>query len=222
MMFFLNTYGAIINIIIGIISICVAIIGVYYGKMAYITADKIFSKGIQIDQDKVCSQVCLEFVIGFIDPYYEFKTATNKIWSEDCNIEDQNIVHIRDSLRSYSFEANFSYYEQHKGEIWDALSKYDEKQADAFNIIREFVEKAKNFNKGMNKFIGSLDDFICPNQTTPPRTSARMEDFFQERQDVNRDKFNSGRTMMKNVDDSLEKLNTILDIESIRIKLKLH
>jgi hypothetical protein len=212
---FINTYGNIISTVMGGISIVVAVIGVYYGRKASITASQIYKDGIKNNKDKICKQVGLEFVVHFINPFVEFKYATNKIWYES-NFNDTNVMYVRDTLKDHFFKVEFPYYEQNKGEIWYAFSELTEnKQAEAFKIVSEFVVTTKAFNEGIKTVLHSLDKFLSNNGNI----DKHMVDFFKA-DDVNKSQFENGIKAMAEVDKHIEKLSTILEIETLKSNLK--
>ena len=77
---FIKNNNDMFNLLIGVLGLVVSFLGVYYGKKAYIAANKIFQKGIQIGRKEILEQISLEFTTEFFIPFSLFKGGTKNLW----------------------------------------------------------------------------------------------------------------------------------------------
>lgn len=134
----------VINAIIGMLGLAVSMMGVYYGRKAYIAAHKIFEEGLKLDEAKLFEQVGLEFTINFIIPFSEFKIVTKNIWEGDRS--EQKLSAVSESLSRNMFDISFPYFDLHKGDVYYSLRSHDEMDPNgAFNKIQKFVYYANQF-----------------------------------------------------------------------------
>ena len=77
---FIKNNNDMFNLLIGVLGLVVSFLGVYYGKKAYIAANKIFQKGIQIGRKEILEQISLEFTTEFFIPISLFKGGTKNLW----------------------------------------------------------------------------------------------------------------------------------------------
>ena len=204
------------SICVSILSILISILGVWYGREGFKVTKKIFKEGIKKDREKVLSQLSLEFVTGFIVPFSKFKIANDIIWEQ--SYKEQNLQTVCNWLKASTFSATFSYWDLHKGDIWDAFADYkEEEQAQAFNSIMEFVKIAGDFEKRVNNLQGMLNDYLKDSNSSG--TFMTLEKFFLTHSDVYMDMFSKGKQMIKEVDECIEKLPKELKILEMKRKL---
>ncbi|MDO4340839.1 MAG: hypothetical protein Q4C91_22620 [Eubacteriales bacterium] len=206
---FIETNSIMISIVISLIGSLAAIFGAYYGRKAYRVAQDIFYKGIQMDTDKVLTQVGLEFTIVFIIPFQNFRNVTNGIW-DDPHFDKQTVLYVKGVLEKSMFEPHFSYYEQHRGEIWDAVANCTEGQVHSFNSLRNFVEKAKTFDRGMNDLKESLDKYLGADGIPQ---NATMNDFFNAKTNINKGIFDRGLKLVNEIELCIKTLPAELNVE---------
>lgn len=202
--------------IIGIAGLVISGMGVFYGRMAYRTALNIFRKGLQIDEDKVFSQIGLEIVLGFVIPYNKFKSATESIWNGEYS--KLRITTVRDNLDDNKFSVAFPYLDIHKGELWDALDHRKGNQAstaNSFLSVMQFYESAKMLSDGIRALDEAISKYLEGKKGVAGIEIATLTlaDFFKESQYVNDVMFHKGLELMKEVDERMKLLP-----EELRIK----
>lgn len=222
----LKQNSAEISTAVGCIGLFISALGVWYGRKAYITALNIFHKGIQIDKQKILEQVSLELVINFCVPFSKFCNATENIWDgmsvSTGRIDKMEISYIRTSLSNKAFSINFPYIDLHKGEIWDALENCDEMtQAEAFNMLMEFIEKAKKFDRFILDIYGRIDGYMNPKDPVlaKNRASAKVEDFFADFKEYDKSVFQEMDRSIRDIRQSENKLPKLLEIDVMKTKL---
>ena len=222
----LRQNSAEISAVVGCIGLLISAIGVWYGRKGYITAMNIFHKGIQIDKQKILEQVSLELVINFCIPFSRFCNASKEIWDSmnvsTGKIDKMDISYIRRSLSNKAFSVNFPYINLHKGEIWDALKECDEMtQAKAFNLLMEFIEKAKKFDSFLLDIHGRIDEYMNPKDSVlaEKRASAKVEDFFDDFKEYDKSIFNEIDRCVKEIMQSEANLPKVLEIDEMKTKL---
>lgn len=217
---FLKSNNEILNILIGVVSIGVSVCGVYFGRKAYYVAKEIFDKGLSLDKKKVLQQVSLEFVTDFFIPLSRFKTATRSLLDSPC--DTQNVLHVRDLIKDNTFFVQFSYFDVHKGDIWDSLENCkDMSQSEAFNMIMDFVEKARSFDRINADLYERLDKYLDSDNLAgkQERAVSTLKDFFETCQSVNQDMFNKGMKMIDELMQYEYKLPKELNISEMKRQL---
>lgn len=184
--------------------------------MAYRTAQDIFRKGLQIDDNKIFSQIGLEIVLGFVIPYNKFKSATEPIWNGEYG--NQRITTVRDNLDSNKFSVAFPYLDIHKGELWDALEHRKKRQsetAESFLSIIQFYEFARKLSEGIRVLGEAISEYLKKKKSEKEVEidTLTLADFFKDGQYVNDVMFNRGLDLMKEVDKRMERLPKELRIE---------
>lgn len=204
----------------------VSALGVWYSYKSYKTALDIFNKGIQIDKQKILEQVSLELVINFCIPFSKFCSATEEIWDgmnvSTGKIDKMDISYIRTCLSNKAFSVNFPYINLHKGEIWDALKECGEMpQAEAFNLLMEFLEKTKKFDRFILDIHGRIDGYMNPKEPdlTKKRASAKVADFFAEFKEYDKAIFNEINRRINEIKKSEDELSKVLKINEMKTKL---
>lgn len=217
---FLKSNNEILNILIGVVSIGVSVCGVYFGRKAYYVAKEIFDKGLSLDKKKVLQQVSLEFVTDFFIPFSRFKTATRSLLDSPCDM--QNVLHVRDLIKDNTFFVQFPYFDVHKGDIWDSLENCkDMSQSEAFNMIMDFVEKARSFDRINADLYERLDKYLDSDNLAgkQERAVSTLKDFFETCQSVNQDMFNKGMKMIDELMQYEYKLPKELNISEMKRQL---
>ena len=217
---FLKSNNEILNILIGVVSIGVSVCGVYFGRKAYYVAKEIFDKGLSLDKKKVLQQVSLEFVTDFFIPLSRFKTATRSLLDSPC--DTQNVLHVRDLIKDNTFFVQFPYFDVHKGDIWDSLENCkDMSQSEAFNMIMDFVEKARSFDRINADLYERLDKYLDSDNLAgkQERAVSTLKDFFETCQSVNQDMFNKGMKMIDELMQYEYKLPKELNISEMKRQL---
>lgn len=217
---FFGNYNATLSIVIEIIGLVIAIVGVVYGRKAYLVAKEIFERGPQIDKKKVLEQLSLEFVIDFFIPLSKFKTATQDIW--EGRYDQVSAIHVRDAIKGSTFSVQFPYFDEHKGEIWDSLTtnKTDD-PSEEFKKIMEFVEQARNFDRIMNDLYVRLNEYIDPEKNRKRRreTNPMLKDFIETSMSVNQEIFSTGETMIGKLCEYEDSLPQVLNIANMKKNL---
>lgn len=137
-------------------SMIVSVVGVYYGRLAYLAANKIFQKGIQLDKDNVLKQISLEFVMVFWIPFWQFEDQTQEFLDKK-RFMNKDILDVWETLNQIKFHINFPIFDKYKGELWDAVEDCDVGQGQAYYKVLQFVSDAKEFEKFLNNLIEKLD-----------------------------------------------------------------
>lgn len=226
---------SIAGLIVTIIGVLVTLCGVYYGKRAYEVATDIFNKGIQLDKEKVLKETGLDFVLGFIIPFSQFRKAVSPIWdsksSEKTNpkpttIDDKadstngvlhlSVRYVCEMLKSNEFHANTPYYKQSKGDVWNALEGNDDTQAAAFAAITKFEEEVEAFTKSVRFMIGYLEGYIKEEEGI--HANDNVEQLFANRSD-SKDKFEKAEILFEEVESCIQGLPKELNIEAIKERL---
>lgn len=215
---FIETNSILISIVISFIGSLAAIFGAYYGRKAYRVAQDIFYKGIQMDTDKVLTQVGLELTIALINPFQNFQNITHVIW-DDPHFDEKTVLCVKEVLEKNMFEPRFLYYEQHRGEIWDAVSSCAKGQVNSFNALRNLIEKAKTFDRGMNDLKESLNKYLGADGIPQDAT---MNDFFNAKTNINKGIYDRGLELVKEIEKCIDALPKELNVaeksEALRMK----
>lgn len=217
---FLESNNEVFGVFNGVLGIAVSLWGVYFGRKAYRVAKEIFEKGLQIDKEKILRQISIEFVTGFFIPFSKFKAATKSVLENPC--DTQSVLHVRDLIKDNTFSVQFPYLDVHKGEVWDSLDICkDMEQAEAFNMIMEFVEKARSFDRAITDLHDRLNDYlnVKESEESQKRAASTLKDFFDICQIVNQDIFNRGMKMIEELSEYENKLPKELDIPEMKRKL---
>ncbi len=228
----LKQNSAEISAAVGCIGLLISIFGVRYSYKSYKTALDIFNKGIQLDKQKILEQVSLELVINFCIPFSKFCSATEEIWDgmnvSTGKIDKMDISYIRTCLSNKAFSVNFPYINLHKGEIWDALKECDEMpQAKDFNLLMEFLEKAKKFDRFILDIHGQIDEYMNPkdpklardSELVKARASAKVKDFFDEFKEYDKTIFNEINRRINEIKQIEDELSKVLKIKEMKTKL---
>lgn len=71
---------------------------------------------------------------------------------------------LRDVIIKYPFLTQFSYFNEHKGDVWDSLNllkaSYDVDRAKEYKIIMDFVEEARRFDRSIANLKESLERYL--------------------------------------------------------------
>ena len=214
---FIKNNNDMLSILISILSLIVAIVGVYFGRKAYYVAKEIFNKGIQIDKEKVLRQTSLEFVTVFFVPFSKLRAAIKPIQSKTS--VEQSVLHMSELLNENRFSVNFSYFDVHKGDVWDSLDQCKGmSQSEAFNMIMEFVENAVEFDRAVDSMRNRLNKYIYCDDLNErnKRATSTMKDFFDIPRSGNKDMYDKGMKMI----DELSKYESMLPDELNISKMK--
>lgn len=213
---FIENNDCLISALVGILGLVLSAFGVYFGRKAYLVAQKIFDDGLYIKKQEVLSHVSVEFITEFIHPFEDFKISTKSLWENAYNT--QNVFAVRDILKNNAFSVTFPYFDVHKGDIWDSLEVCGEaEQGKAFNDVIKFVDKAKRFGDAVNNLYKKLDECLELNQELYANTT--LNDLFQANKNVNREMFERGREMIREMDEHVAKLPGNLKILETKRKL---
>lgn len=148
----------------------------------------------------------MEFVIGFIIPFNNFKIATKSIWEKSQ--DKQRVSTVFDNLNDNRLTVSFPYYEEHKGDLWDCLENSKETDASkAFRAIVDFVHYAKMLDRGMLDLSQELERYIAEN-TDPTATLAK---FLSENKDCE-EKLNKGKHLISDIGKCIQDLPLELEI----------
>lgn len=222
-----KTYNEELNILIGVFSIVLSLCSVIFGiksyniaKKSYSVAKDIFEKGIQLDKQKVLQQVSLEFVTNFFIPLKKLETMIELIMNNSCN--EKETTYVKGLIRDAGFPVNFPYFDSHKGEVWNSLSICkDMDQAEAFNVIMDFLEKAKAFGEILKNLNDLLKKYLNPKEDDErkQRALSTLEDFFAINPSVNQEQFSQGMSMIKELLGYEKKLPKELKISQMKQSL---
>lgn len=205
--------------IIGILGLFISALGVYYGRKAYRTALDIFNKGIQIDENKIFSQIGLEFVLKFIVPYSQLKENTEDIWNRE-KYSSMDLITIYNKLEKNKFEAEFPYLEEHKGDLWNALEhrkKESDNVTESFRKILIFSESAKDLNNGILNLDKTISKYIGEKHKEDPNVILTFADF--SRENANGELIDRGIALMEEIDQEIASLPEELGIDDKRRNL---
>ena len=217
---FIQCNNNIISIAIGIIGLVISFFGVYYGKKAYEAANKIFKEGIELDKGKVLEQISLEFVSVFFIPFHDFIRATKNMWESE-SYETILVEHFLGTINDHRIYINFPYYDLHKGELWSALSGCETvDQAEAFNTISKFVEKAKFFADAIGKLDEAMNKYIEENSSKSYGKRVTVEDFLAASSESVKEMFRERNEMVKAIRVYESKLTNFLNIKDMESKLQ--
>lgn len=226
---FIKDNNEVLSILISILSLIVALGGALFGGKTYYVTKEIFNKGIQLDKDKVLRQTGLEFVTVFFIPFSKLKTAIKPIQSKTS--AEQKALHVSELLNENKFFVSFSYFDAHKGDVWDSLEHCKGvSQSEAFNMIMEFVEKAVEFNKEIEFMCKNLNGYLeckdlnedpgCENQNERnKRATSTMEEFFDIYVGGNRDMYDRGMKMIEELSKYESMLPDVLNISEMKREL---
>lgn len=216
---FFDKYEYLISLLVGIIGLTLSAFGVYYGRKAYRVAQDIFDDGLQIQKQEVLSHLSVEIITEFINPLNKFKISTNSLWTN--TYDTQNVFTVRDILKDNAFSVEFPYFDIHKGDIWDSLTVCGEaEQGKAFNDILNFVNKAKRFGDAVNNLCRALDE--CLEDIKEISHNTTLNDLFEKCKNsnkkyyLNKNIFDRGREMIKEISDYVEKLPKELEISEMQ------
>ena len=213
---FIENNDCLISALVGIVGLILSAFSVYFGRKAYFVAQKIFDDGLQIKKQEVLSHVSVEFITEFINPFENFLISTKSLWENSYDI--QNVLTVRDTLKNNAFSVAFPYFDVHKGDIWDSLAVCGEvEQGKAFNDILRFVDKAKRFGDAVNNLYKKLDECLVEIQELSANTT--LNDLFQTCKQLNKDMFERGREMIKEMDVYVARLPKELKILEMQRKL---
>lgn len=167
---------SIMNTTVSFATLIVSIIGVWYGRKGaefgekgYKTAEKIFKEGVQLDCDKVFAQLGLEITMNIIIPFEDFEKEMKKgLYSEKTeDLYKKQISEVYRELDEISFNVVCPYWDTHKGDIWDAFEKRKKERSEdvgeisnPFWEIRDFIEKARSFQMGINYVKNAMKNAI--------------------------------------------------------------
>jgi len=213
---FIENNNYLLNTIMEIIGLILSAFSVYFGRKAYLVAQKIFDDGLQIKKQEVLSHVSVEFITEFINPFENFLISTKSLWENAYDA--QNVFAVRDILKNNAFSVAFPYFDVHKGDIWDSLAVCGEtEQGKAFNDILRFVDKAKRFGDSVNNLYKKLDE--CLEDTQELSAVTTLNDLFQISKNLNKDMFERGREMIKEMEEYVSRLPEKLKITETQRKL---
>ncbi|MCD8013651.1 MAG: hypothetical protein LUG99_10825 [Lachnospiraceae bacterium] len=172
------------NIILGFL---VALIGAIAAVRAVFLARKIFKDGLKINRNKVLDEFSLELVTEFIIPFSKLKTRLKSRQEVIGNSVEYSTVAVNEVyviINEAMFQAEFPYFESHKGDIWDSLQAktkrivriyrcvvyhiileqdnyiIDDKQAKDYQIIVDFISEATRFCNGLKVTRDALYKYI--------------------------------------------------------------
>ena len=121
-------------------------------------------------------------------------------------------------MKASTFSATFSYWELHKGDIWDAFADCkEEEQSQAFNNIIDFVKIVGDFEKKISDLCNILNKDL--EKLNESGNSMTVETFFSTHSSIYMDMFSKGKQMIKEVDECIEKLPKELKILEMKRKL---
>lgn len=226
---FIKNNNDMFNLLIGVLGLVVSFLGVYYGKKAYIAANKIFQKGIQIGRKEILEQISLEFTTEFFIPFSLFKGGTKNLWI-GRSMDQMRVRDIRNAIKKYKFHIRFSYYDSHKGDLWNALNQDESvKQGDAYRKISEFTEKARGFERMINDLQEMLEDYLeCKNYKGPKkkiyqeqkiRYESKMTDFLSGCDDKTKRRVENREKLLEELNFYENQLSRFLSISDIKKKL---
>lgn len=237
-----------INTIISFFALIVAVIGVWYGKKGakfgekgYQTAEKIFKEGVQLDCDKVFAQLGLELTMNIIIPFMEFeKVADIYLYNKKGLILEQRVSTVYDMINCIFFKVSCPYWDMHKGDVWDAFEKVQEDKrkeeqngrqgdsneaSDSFQKIRDFIEKAKEFEKGIGSVSNALENYMnektsknCLRKNYNETKNMTMVGFFNI--GSNKHLYDEGKEKIKALKETIDLLPEELKIEDKKNKLQ--
>lgn len=243
-----------INTIISFFALIVAAIGVWYGKKGakfgekgYQTAEKIFKEGVQLDCDKVFAQLGLELTMNIIIPFIEFeKVADIYLYNKKGVILEQRVSTVYDMINCTFFKVSCPYWDMHKGDVWDAFEKLQEDKqkerkngrqedsnevSDSFQKIRDFIEKSKEFEKGIGAVSNALENYMngktrktCLGKIYNEKKNIMMADFF----DIGSNKhlYDEGKSKIKDLNELMECIerndSSVADVffDHLNVKIK--
>lgn len=231
----IEKFATIASLLVGVISVIVASVSVYYSKKAYEVATDIFNKGIQLDKEKILKDVGLNFVTGFIKPFYQFRKSTNLIWpkidlskegkskpttvgdeEDDGSMLQLGVNYVCQLLKSKEFDVNISHYEQNKGDVWNALEGEGKNQGEAFAAITKFEEETEVFSNSMSYMIGYLEKYL--NEKDGLHSKDSISQLF-DNCPGSRELFGKAGKMLDEVEKSIQGLPDELKVNEVMEKL---
>lgn len=151
-----------IGAVTGVISMILSGFAVYYGRKAYIVAQDIFEKGINLNKERVVEELGLEFVIDIFIPLSKLKKNIEGCYETSDSDPLVSVIYL--ILKNNRLPNKFVYYETHKSEIWYSLT-ICENQEKAFGIIRSFVEEVIRFQNILEDSILGLSKYLDKNKS---------------------------------------------------------
>ncbi|MDO4306358.1 MAG: hypothetical protein Q4C77_05945 [Eubacteriales bacterium] len=172
----INTIISFLALIMSVMSVWYARKGAKFGEKGYQTAEKIFNEGVQLDCNKVFEQLGLELTMNIIIPFLKFENAVSDcLYNKKEDIFKQKVSEVYSTINNNIFEFSCPYWDMYKGDVWDAFEKLrkDEQKGnekagkgtfnvttDAFLKIWDFIEKAKDFEKGIGSVCRAMDRYV--------------------------------------------------------------
>lgn len=146
-------YQAVI-LLFSMFGFCLSLFAVYYGRQAYLVAQDIFKKGIDIDKDKVLEKAGMEFALDFFVPLGKLNKQIKDYRNPD--ISEAPVSGLYDAFKKNKLPESFRYFDTHKSEIFDALGRYGDQEQD-FGTVNLFVGDAVRFQQTVDGVIRVLE-----------------------------------------------------------------
>lgn len=221
--------------IISVLSLFVAIVSTFFGRLSYKTAQNIYKNGIQNDCKSIYSQLGLEIVWNIVIPFRKFKNIMQDVLNEE-KLEQEKVETVYKVLDSCRFKISTPYWNLHKGEIWDAIEKdtpkkkfwknktKPENEEDIrFVEIQDFFKKAEEFERGVQKICNAMENYLYPKETGKSNNNPEnsndsddpkdtiMEVFLGQKRNSNI--YQKSNEKMQELDRAIDKLPVELEIE---------
>lgn len=158
------------NIIIGL---TLSFLSVIFGALAYWMTYNIFNKGLQIEEDKLWSQISLEFSVGFVHPLFNFISRIPDTVSIPPSFSKSDIPWLY-SAWFLPVNLDFIVWEGHKGEIWSTLERAN-RSCDEFERILNFIESARKLCRELPNIRIDLEKELSSNEKITEKAKGELK-----------------------------------------------
>ena len=158
------------------------------------------------------NNLSVEFVTDFIQPLEEYEVSIKNKFEvlHDLDTDKERVKVMIGALGNINVHTEFLYWEQHKGDIENALKKKenDKNVGEEFSNIYEFVKAARKFKSDINNMQKEMSHFLEGDET--PKGHKFDEDDIK----------NTGGTLIGNMLKITKKLPRELKINEVINEIK--
>lgn len=158
------------------------------------------------------NNLSVEFVTDFIQPLEEYEVSIKNKFEvlHDLDTDKERVKVMIGALGNINVHTEFLYWEQHKGDIENALKKKenDKNVGEEFSNIYEFVKAARKFKSDINNMQKEMSHFLEGDET--PKGHKFDEDDIK----------NTGGTLIDNMLKITKKLPRELKINEVLNEMK--
>lgn len=158
------------------------------------------------------NNLSVEFVTDFIQPLEECEVSIKNKFEvlHDLDTDKERVKVMIGALENINVHTEFLYWEQHKGDIENALKKKenDKNVGEEFSNIYEFVKAARKFKSDINNMQKEMSHFLEGDET--PKGHKFDEDDIK----------NTGGTLIDNMLKITKKLPQELKINEVLNEMK--